>query len=66
MDIYNSTYHFSKLACKTEIKELSYNSTVTDRWDPQVSWPHMSAKQKTEEHMGRRFLAGDDLSSDGT
>ena len=37
MDIYNSTYHFSKLACKTEIKELSYNSTVTDRWDPLVS-----------------------------
>ena len=34
LDIYNSTYDFSKLAYISKINELAFKSTAADSWDP--------------------------------
>ena len=35
LDIYNSTYDFSKLAYISEITELAFKSTAADNWAPE-------------------------------
>ena len=40
VDIYNSTYGFSKLAYISEINELVFKSTATVSWGPWVSRAH--------------------------
>jgi len=34
LDIYNSTYDFSKLAYISEINELAFQSTAANSWGP--------------------------------
>ena len=42
LDIYNSTYDFSKLAYISKINELAFNSIAADSWGPRVSRAHVS------------------------
>ena len=45
LDIYNSTYDFSKLAYILEINALEFRSTAADSWGPRVNRAYVSLEQ---------------------
>ena len=54
LDLHIWSYKIHKTASKQELKELAFESAVTDAWDPCVSRPHSSVTQNRGDGVRRR------------